>query len=119
MTASSNGFLEGHSRLKARVEALADSELTTLRRTNWGEMKETRWIIAVMIEHDLYHAEINHIRALYEGSDKWAWWAGHETRLRDKGAGKANSDGIFPEGSIRVIRSPQQQTADRPNRPRS
>ena len=36
-------------------------------------MKESRWIIAVMIEHDLYHAgEINHIRALRQGNDGWA-----------------------------------------------
>jgi len=42
-----------------------------------GEEYETRWIIAVMIEHDLYHAgEINHIRSLFEGEDSWAWEAG-------------------------------------------
>ena len=41
--------------------------------TNWGEMKETRWIITVMIQHDLYHAgEINHIRSLRQQSDRWA-----------------------------------------------
>ena len=42
-------------------------------RTNWGELKETRWIVAVMIQHDLYHAgEINHLRSLYGGDDRWA-----------------------------------------------
>jgi hypothetical protein len=40
--------------------------------TNWGELKETRWIIAVMIEHDPYHAgEINHLRALHQQNDLW------------------------------------------------
>ena len=33
-------------------------------------MKETRWIISVMITHDLYHAgEINHIRCLSQRDD--------------------------------------------------
>jgi hypothetical protein len=40
--------------------------------TNWGEQKETRWIITAMIQHDLYHAgEINHLRALIQGTDRW------------------------------------------------
>jgi len=40
-------------------------------------MKETRWLIAVTIEHDLYHAgEINHLRALKHGDDRWAWDVG-------------------------------------------
>jgi len=40
-------------------------------------MKETRWLIGVMIEHDLYHAgEINHLRALRHGNDRWAWETG-------------------------------------------
>ncbi len=65
---------EGHRRLRQHVVALDDDELLRLRRTNWGDMRQTRWIIAVMIEHDLYHAgEINHIRALRQGNDRWAW----------------------------------------------
>ncbi len=71
---------EAHRRLRGHVVALDDSELQTPRRTNWGEMRETRWLIAVMIEHDLYHAgEINHIRALRQDNDRWEWedrWAG-------------------------------------------
>lgn len=48
------------------------AELLRPRRTNWGELKETRWIIGVMIEHDLYHAgEINHIRSLRQRTDRW------------------------------------------------
>jgi hypothetical protein len=64
---------EGHRRLREHVAALNDEELLRPRRTNKDEMKETRWIIAVMIEHDLYHAgEINHIRALRQRNDGWA-----------------------------------------------
>jgi hypothetical protein len=38
--------------------------------TNWGELKVTRWIIAVTIEHDPYHAgEIDHLRALHQQND--------------------------------------------------
>jgi hypothetical protein len=34
--------------------------------------RETRWIISVMIQHDLYHAgEINHVRSLLSGDDRW------------------------------------------------
>jgi DinB superfamily len=61
---------EGQARLRRSVAGLDDAELGRSRRTNWGELKETRWIIAVMIEHDLYHAgEINHVRALHRGDD--------------------------------------------------
>ena len=63
---------KGHERLRSRVAGLDDAELVRLRRTNWGELKETRWIIAVMIQHDLYHAgEINHLRALCRRDDRW------------------------------------------------
>lgn len=61
-------------RLRGGVAALADdAELLRPRRTNWGELKETRWIIVVsMIQHDLYHAgEINHVRSLHQGNDQW------------------------------------------------
>lgn len=61
---------DAHARLRGSIAALDDAELLRLRRTNWGEEKETRWIIATMIQHDLYHAgEINHIRALCQGND--------------------------------------------------
>jgi hypothetical protein len=66
---------EGQRLLRDNVAALeSDDELLTLRRSNWGQQYETRWLISVMIEHDLYHAgEINHIRALHQGNDRWAW----------------------------------------------
>jgi hypothetical protein len=63
----------GHERLQRAIAALDDDELLRPRRTNWGELKETRWIIAVLMRHDLYHAgEINHIRSLRQRRDRWA-----------------------------------------------
>lgn len=66
---------EGQRRLCESVAALADdAELTKLRPANWGQEHETRWLISVMIEHDLYHAgEVNHLRALRQDNDRWAW----------------------------------------------
>jgi len=64
---------DGHARLRRSVAGLDDAELARFRRTNWGEQMETRWIIAIMIQHDLYHAgEINHLRSLYRRDDRWA-----------------------------------------------
>lgn len=61
-----------HERLRRRVADLDDAQLGQLRLTNWGESRETRWIVAVMIQHDLYHAgEINHLRSQYGGDDRW------------------------------------------------
>jgi hypothetical protein len=63
---------DGHARLRRGIATLDDAELARLRPTNWGEQRETRWIIAVMIQHDLYHAgEINHLRSLYRQDDRW------------------------------------------------
>ena len=64
---------ESHASLVDHVAALADdTELDVLRMTNWGEQRPTRWIIATMITHDAYHAgEINHIRSLLDGDDRW------------------------------------------------
>ncbi len=72
-------WLEAAQRaVRASVHALDDDrELLRPRRTNWGEMKETRWIIKSMIEHDLYHAgEINRMRALRQENDRWAYESG-------------------------------------------
>lgn len=64
---------EAHARLVEHVRDLADdAELDALRLTNWGEQRPTRWIVATMITHDAYHAgEINHIRSLLGGDDRW------------------------------------------------
>src|SRR2546428_8280090 len=66
---------EAHDRLRASTDALDDdSELLRIRRTNWGEMAETRWLIKATIEHDIYHAgEINRLRGLRRASDAWAF----------------------------------------------
>jgi uncharacterized damage-inducible protein DinB len=62
---------EGQARLRAAVAALDDADLLALRRSPQGKLRETRWIITVMIQHDLYHAgEINHIRCLHQGNDE-------------------------------------------------
>jgi len=66
---------EGHERWLASVRALPDdAELTKDRLTNWGEQLLTRDIIRIMIAHDFYHAgEINHMRALLQGTDRWPY----------------------------------------------
>jgi DinB family protein len=66
---------DGHQRWLASVRALRDdTELDRDRLTNWGERLPTRVIIRIMIAHDLYHAgEINHIRALIQGTDRWPY----------------------------------------------
>ncbi|HEY7416069.1 MAG TPA: hypothetical protein VH593_12820 [Ktedonobacteraceae bacterium] len=63
---------EGHGRLRQSILALDDVELFRPRKTNWGKLKETHWIIGVMTEHDLYHAdEINHLHSLHMHHDRW------------------------------------------------
>jgi hypothetical protein len=66
---------EGQRRLRSSVAALVDdAELVAMRRANWGQEYETRWLINTMVQHDLYHGgEINHIRALRQGNDRWAY----------------------------------------------
>jgi uncharacterized damage-inducible protein DinB len=64
-------------RLVAHVRELDDADLEALRRTNWGEERPTRWILAAMITHDAYHAgEVNHIRSLFSGDDRWMFERG-------------------------------------------
>ena len=66
---------EGHRRWLESVRALPDdSELERERSTNWGDKLPTRVLIRIMIAHDIYHAgEINHIRVLLQGTDKWPY----------------------------------------------
>jgi uncharacterized damage-inducible protein DinB len=66
---------EGHRRWLASVRGLTDdAELDRERLTNWGERLPTRDIIRIMIAHDFYHAgEINHLRALLQGTDRWPY----------------------------------------------
>lgn len=77
MSSATDWLREGQRRLRQSIATLDDSELPRPRRTNWGDLKETRWIIAVMIQHDTYHAgEINHLRALHQRTDRWAYEQG-------------------------------------------
>jgi uncharacterized damage-inducible protein DinB len=63
-----------HQRFVEHVAALGDEDLDASRMTNWGEQRATRWIIAAIIGHDFYHAgEINHLRSLLSGEDRWLW----------------------------------------------
>lgn len=66
---------EGHYKWLASVRALPDdTELERDRLTNWGEWMKTRTIIRIMIGHDYYHAgEINHLRSLLQGNDRWEY----------------------------------------------
>ncbi len=59
-----------HEQLRGSITLLGDDDLLQPRKAPSGKLKETRWIIAVMMQHDLYHAgEINHIRALRQQDD--------------------------------------------------
>jgi hypothetical protein len=54
-----------------------DTELHRPRRANWGQEYETRWLLSVLLQHDLYHSGgINHLRALRWGTDRWPWQQG-------------------------------------------
>jgi len=66
---------EGHNRWLNSVRNLFDdTELDRERLTNWGDKLPTRTIIRIMIAHDFFHAgEINHIRALLQGTDRWPY----------------------------------------------
>ena len=65
---------QAHARFVEHVRTLRDDQLREPRPANWGEARETRWLIKTMIEHDTYHAgEINHIRSLLAADDGWRW----------------------------------------------
>jgi uncharacterized damage-inducible protein DinB len=61
-----------HAQIRGSVAALTDDELSHPRRSHAGTYKETRWLIATVIEHDLYHSgEINLIRSLTGRETNW------------------------------------------------
>ena len=65
---------ESQARLVDHVAALSDDDLARPRLANWGERRETRWLLAALIGHDFYHAgEINHLRSLLGADDRWRW----------------------------------------------
>ncbi len=57
------------------IDALNDdAELMQPRPVSWGGKRKTKWIIGVLIRHDVFHAgEINHLRALHQRNDRWEW----------------------------------------------
>jgi uncharacterized damage-inducible protein DinB len=65
----------GHMKWLASIRLLNDdAELDFERLANWGEYLPTRFIIRIMLEHDVYHAgEINHLRAVLQGNDQWEY----------------------------------------------
>ena len=62
----------GPARLCDAIAALSDdTELDVLRGHHSRKAAPTRWVITVMMQHDLYHAgEINLLRALHQGDDE-------------------------------------------------
>ena len=62
-----------HAEAQAAVRALEeDAELLMDRRTHWGELRQTRYIIDAIVIHDVYHAgEINHLRGLLQDADQF------------------------------------------------
>lgn len=63
---------DAHEHLMQHVRALGDDDLARPRRANWGENRETRWLLSTLVQHDAYHAgEINHFRALVMSDDAW------------------------------------------------
>jgi DinB superfamily len=93
----------GQQRLCQSIAApVDDAELLRPRLTNWGEREETRWIIAVMIQHDLYHVgEINHLRprARVRVAGRMRWLRNDETAPRDQaqsGSPRARTHPVAP-----------------------
>lgn len=63
---------EGHAAFMAGMASLRDDDLPKTT-TKWhGARDSIAEVIAVMIQHDCYHAgEINHLRAQRQGDDRW------------------------------------------------
>jgi uncharacterized damage-inducible protein DinB len=63
---------EGHALLRDNLAALDDDGLMEQRGVHWGGTLDTRAILAIMLQHDIYHAgEINHLRSVIQGTDFW------------------------------------------------
>jgi len=58
---------DGHTLLESALSSTTDSDLSTLRKTNWGELWPTEQIFSMLIHHDIYHgAQIQTLRKLYQ-----------------------------------------------------
>ncbi len=65
---------EAHEGLRAAVAGLEDAELDGERPVPWGGTLPLVELLQLLVRHDLYHAgEINHLRALAQDNDAWAW----------------------------------------------
>ena len=65
---------EAHEGLRAALAGLDDAELEGERPTPWGGAMPLVDLLHMLLRHDLYHAgEINHLRALAQDNDAWAW----------------------------------------------
>ena len=65
---------EAHEGLRAALAGLDDAELEGERPTPWGGAMPLADLLHMLLRHDLYHAgEINHLRALAQDNDAWAW----------------------------------------------
>ena len=68
---------EAHAALRAGAAALGGAALGAELPTPWGGALSARDLLASTLRHDLYHAgEINHLRALAQADDAWAWQEG-------------------------------------------
>ncbi len=68
---------EGHRLFVEGVASLSDGDLPTMRRVHWGEQFPASFVINSIMQHDLFHAgEINHLRALMQGNDRWGYFSG-------------------------------------------
>ncbi|MGH2375217.1 MAG: DinB family protein [bacterium] len=78
--AAMHPYLEhAHATLRSVLERLVDSDLTVMRKTNWGEFWPTERILWAMITHDIYHgAQIRTIRTFYRAAAR-ASQRGRET----------------------------------------
>ena len=65
---------DAHEALRSALAPLDDAALAGERPTPWGGSMPLADLLHVLLRHDLYHAgEINHLRALAQRNDAWAW----------------------------------------------
>ena len=63
-----------HAALREGLEALGEGGLDAERPVPWGGSARLETMAGQLVRHDIYHAgEINHLRALAQGSDAWQW----------------------------------------------
>jgi DinB superfamily len=64
----------GYDAWSKAIAATEDAELGRPRLSPFDGPVETRLLAGRLIAHDYYHAgEINHLRALLQGDDRWPW----------------------------------------------